>query len=208
MTQGRLAERVGTSQQWISRVERGGVDLRLTDAERLIAAVGKRLLVQAVPAGDDRSDDPDLVAEADMPRELEQFVQEFGYVWRRFRPVPYVVGGRLAALAQGLPVRPLWLDLVITESDLPAANAAMAWLNAARWSEVNQDYTNYDCDLDRPWPRRFRLNNGLDLRVQIVTGAVSVTRVTVDGQTLPVVALGVLLRDDPDVAELAARLAV
>jgi transcriptional regulator with XRE-family HTH domain len=65
MPQWRLAERAGTSQQWVSRVERGDVDVRLADAERLFAAAGARLQVRAVrPADDLESDwDPDLILE-------------------------------------------------------------------------------------------------------------------------------------------------
>jgi hypothetical protein len=119
--------------------------------------------------------------------------------------VPYLVGGRLAALAQGLPVRPLWLDLVVALADVAAANGAMTWLNAVRWSDVNQDYTIYDCDLQTPLPRRFLLNSGLQLRVHVVPDIAPAVPVAVDGRMLPVVPLVKLLSEDPDIAELAHR---
>jgi transcriptional regulator with XRE-family HTH domain len=207
LTQGRLADRVGTSQQWISRIERGGVDLRLSDAERLLAAIGKQVLVRAVPLADVAAADPDLVAEDDMGRVAEAFAMEFAYVWRRFAAVPYLVGGRLAALVQGLPVRPFWLELVIAEADLAAANAAMNWLNVVRWSDVNQDFTNYDCDLTSPAPRRFMMTSGRELWVRATaTRASAAVAVVIDEQTLAVVPLGALLREDHDVAQLADRL--
>jgi transcriptional regulator with XRE-family HTH domain len=205
MTQGLLAERAATSQQWVSRVERGAVDLRLTDAERLFAAAGVSLHVQTAPGVLAATGDPDLVDQADMAAALEMFTEEYAYLWRKFEGVPYLVGGRLAALAQGLPVRPLWLDLVVAQADVAAANGAMTWLNAVRWSDVNQDYTIYDCDLQTPWPRRFLLNSGLQLRVHVVPDIVPAVPVAVDGRMLPVVPLVKLLSEDPDIAELAHR---
>jgi transcriptional regulator with XRE-family HTH domain len=205
LTQGLLAERAATSQQWVSLVERGAVDLRLTDAERLFAAAGVSLHVQTAPGVLAATGDPDLVDLADMAAALEMFTEEYAYLWRRFEGVPYLVGGRLAALAQGLPVRPLWLDLVVAQPDVAAANGAMTWLNAVRWSDVNQDYTIYDCDLRTPLPRRFLLNSGLQLRVHLAPETAPAVVVAVDERMLPVVPLAELLSEDPDIAELARR---
>jgi transcriptional regulator with XRE-family HTH domain len=206
LTQGVLADRAGKTQQWVSRVERGEVDLRLSDVETLLAATGARLVVQAA-SGAAAADDPDLVAEADMLGELEAFAGLYAYVWRRFAAVPYFVGGRLAALAQGLPVRPQWVDLLVAEPDLAAANAAMTWLNATRWSDVNQDYTIYDLDLEAAFPRRFLMRSGLQLRIDVVPEAPPGIGVRVGELILRVVPLVRLVADDADVSELAGRLA-
>jgi transcriptional regulator with XRE-family HTH domain len=203
LTQGVLAERVGTSQQWVSRVERGEVDLRIGDVERLAAAVGADVVVQ-LATGVVR-DDPDLVAEDRMVDELESFVAGFGVVWRRFEAVPYQVGGRLAALAQGLPAQPLWLDLVVPEDALAAGNQAMAMLNSVRWSDLTQDYTIYSRDLTEPFPRRFHLADGSELRIEVVAALTPAVSVLVDDRTLPVVPLVRLLTEDADIADLAGR---
>src|SRR3954447_19851860 len=80
--------------------------------------------------------------------ELSMAVNMYGLVWRRFAGVPYCVAGRLAALTQGLPIRPLRLDLVIAEGDVPAGNAAMNLMNVWRWSESHQDFLAFGSDLD------------------------------------------------------------
>ena len=206
LTQGVLADRAGKTQQWVSRVERGQVDLRLSDVETLLAATGARLVVQ-VASGAASADDPDLVAEADMLGELEAFADQYAYVWRKFAAVPYLVSGRLAALAQGLPVRPQWVDLLVAEPDLAAANAAMVWLNAVRWSDVNQDYTIYDLTLEAAFPRRFLMRNGLQLRIDVVPETPRGIGVRVGELILQVVPLVWLVAEDPDVGELAGRFA-
>jgi transcriptional regulator with XRE-family HTH domain len=69
MTQQVLADRAGTSQQWVSRVERGRVDLRLADAERLFAVLGARLVVHTAGRSDEDPPDPDVLADADVADE-------------------------------------------------------------------------------------------------------------------------------------------
>jgi hypothetical protein len=95
----------------------------------------------------------------------------YGMVWRRFPPVPYCVTGRLAALAQGLPVRPLRLDLIVAEADVPAANAAMGRLNVGRWSERHQDYLGFGSDLDDVAELARRLDERADVADVIRTQA-------------------------------------
>src|SRR5689334_10837797 len=107
LSQERLAARAGTSQQWLSRVERGAVNLKLGDAERLFGVLGLRLAIATAVGGDELEVDPDLVPADNLAEELSMAVKMFGTIWRKFASVRYCVGGRLAALAQGLPVRPL-----------------------------------------------------------------------------------------------------
>ncbi len=149
MTQARLAERAGSSQQWVSQVERGAVDLRLSDAERLFAAARVRLVVRTAGRADEPPADPDLLtgaadsAEGPAVAPVGALVAElaaFGHVLRVFGSVPYVVAGRFAALAQGCPVRPYRLDLVVAERDTGAATQALALLSAMRWSDRLQDF--------------------------------------------------------------------
>jgi transcriptional regulator with XRE-family HTH domain len=208
MSQRVLATRAGTSQQWVSLVERGRVDLRLADAERLFEALGARLVVQTARQSDVGEPDPDILPDGEVAAELEYFVLACGYVLGKFRQVPCLVGGRLAALAHGLPVRPLWLDLIVAEADLTLANAAMEWMNGTRWNEAHQDYTDYNVDLTAPGPRRWLLNAGLELRVEVVERVPAAVTATVSGRALPLVPLPALLRADPDVAALAERLGV
>ncbi len=206
LRQWQVAERAGTSQQWVSRVERGDVDVRLRDAERLFAAIGARLVVQVARGGPDDVADPDLLSEDRVATELEQFVAGHEILWRRFADVPHVIGGRLAALAQGLAVRPARVDLIVAEAGVEPADAAMSRLSVSRWSDVRQDWSGYDYAVSGAGPRRWRLSTGFELRVEVVATLPAVVVVAVGDRQLRMVPLARLLDDDPDVAELAARL--
>ena len=118
-----MAERAATSQQWVSRVERGLVNLRLLDAERLFAVTGTRLVVQTV---------------------------------------------RL---------------------------------------DRHQDFRGYDADVERPGERRWRIAGLFEVLIDVVAELPTPLIVAAAKTELPVVPLVTLLRDDPDIAELARRLA-
>ncbi|MGX6606413.1 helix-turn-helix domain-containing protein [Micromonosporaceae bacterium Da 78-11] len=205
-SQGQLAERAGSTQQWVSRVERGRTNPRLGDVERLFGALGRRLVVQSA-AGLYGRDDPDLMPASQVAAELTFFVGYYGYCWRRFREVPYLISGRFGALCHGLPVRPVALDLVLAERDVEAASRAMQWFNATRWSDRNQAFTNFSTDLAAPQPLRFRTGAGFELRFAVVTDLPTPVRVEAGGHSLPLLPLADLLRADLDVAALADRIA-
>jgi transcriptional regulator with XRE-family HTH domain len=206
LSQERLAEGAGTSQQWLSRVERGAVNLKLGDAERLFGVLDLRLAITTAARSDEPDVDPDLVADGDVTEALSLAVGMYGLVWRRFAGVPYCIAGRLAALAQGLPVRPLRLDLVVAEADVPAANAAMELLNVRRWSERHQDYLAFGNDLDDGGPRQWSVAGLYELRIEVVSEAPASLSIMAGDRSLPVVPLADLLGTDEDVAELAHRL--
>ena len=206
MTQEQLAELAGSTQQWVSRVERGGTDPRLGDAERLFAALGRRLVLQTAVARPEELD-PDLLPSGALAGQIVAFADLHSYVWRRFRGVPFAVGGRFAALCHGLPIRPTVLEIVLAEDDLAIGNDALRWFNAVRWSDKNQDFTNYDTDLTSPGPLRFRTGGGFELRFAVVAERPAPVLVAVADQSIPVMPLPHLLRTDPDIAALAARLA-
>jgi transcriptional regulator with XRE-family HTH domain len=160
-----VAEAAETSQQWVSRVERGTVGVRLRDAQRLFAAVGARLLVQSAPLGAG-ADDPDLVGDG-ADEALETAFIDYRYALRTFARVPYVVEGRLAALMQVLPVRPTRLDLAVRESDLDEVRGVLGMLGGLRWSERWQEFREYDVDPARPGPRRWRISGLYELRLTV-----------------------------------------
>lgn len=204
LSQEMLAELAGSSQQWVSRVERGLTNPRLGDVERLFTALGKHVVAQIVrPSG---LADPDLLPADGIAAEVETLVLDFDYCWRRFRDVPYLVSGRFGALCHGLPVRPAGLDLVLAERDLEAATEALNWFSAVRWSDRNQAFTDYLSDLTAPAPRRFRTAAGYELRFSVRAELPAPVRVEAGGHLLPLLALPEILRDDPDVAALADRL--
>src|SRR3982750_1882238 len=125
VSQERLAEASGSSQQWVSRVERGQTNARLSDVERLFVALNRHLVAQVMNRSG--SDDPDLLPADKAGEEVEFLVGWFSVCWRRFRDVPYLVSGRFGALCHGLPVRPRGVDLVLARGDLEEASVAMQW---------------------------------------------------------------------------------
>ena len=206
MSQERLAELAGCSQQWVSRVERGRTDPRLGDAERLFAALGRRLVLETAVARPEDLD-PDLLPAAAVESEIASFADLHDYVWRRFREVPYAVGGRFAALCHGLPIRPHVLELVIADSDRAAGDSALQWFSAVRWSDRSQDFTDYDTDLTSPGPLRFLTGGGFELRFAVLTELPAPVLIEVAARKIRVVPLPHLLQTDPDVAAFATRLA-
>jgi transcriptional regulator with XRE-family HTH domain len=104
MSQAMLARRAGASQQWLSKVERGTINPTLADLERFFEALGLRLRLEAVPAARELDEDPDLVRDLSDDQRAA-VVGHYGFVLKRLSELPHVLGGRLAALAHGLPVR-------------------------------------------------------------------------------------------------------
>jgi transcriptional regulator with XRE-family HTH domain len=211
MTQSRLAEHAGSTQQWVSKVERGVVDVRLSDAERLFEAARVRLVVQAVRPCEKATADPDLLGGCDATADgqaavLARELSAFSHVLRLFTSVGFVVGGRFAALAQDVPVRPYRLDLIIAEADVEAATDALAMASAMRWSDRLQDFALFDVDVSRPGARRWRAAGLFELSIDVVPELPAQLIVATRDRTLPVVPLTVLLREDADVAELCGRL--
>ncbi|MEU8242000.1 helix-turn-helix transcriptional regulator [Actinoplanes missouriensis] len=202
-SQERLAVEAGTSQQWISRVERGTTDLRLGRIEALFAVLGTRLVVETAPRPDPRL--KDLLTATEAAAELAAFVDYTGIIWKRLADVPHVVSGRLSALAQGLPVRPTRLDLLIAESDTDRASRAFATLSMARWDDRLQEYLDHRPDIAGPGPLRWFAGGLVEMRVQVVPCLPAALTVTVGDRRLMLVPLAVLLDSDPDVADLQAR---
>lgn len=206
-SQQRLAERAGTSQQWISRVERGEVDLRLSRVERLMGVLGRRVVLESADIPETTSADPDIVDRVEAAKLLTFFGFACGILWRRLDSVPFVVAGRLAALAQGMLVRPTRVDLRIAASDVPAASRALSTLMMPRWHDRLQMYVGHDPFLDGPGPRRWFAAGMTEMRVEIVPSIETGLTVTVEERALPVVPLGELLISDADIADLRSRVA-
>ncbi|WP_433829688.1 helix-turn-helix domain-containing protein [Actinoplanes sp. CA-015351] len=202
-SQAELAAAAGTSQQWISRVERGVTDLRLGRVEALFAVLGSRLVAETEARPDPRL--RDILTGAEAAAELEAFVRSAGIIWKRLDGVPHAVAGRLSALAQGVPARPRRLDLLIAEGDSDCASRAFETILMPRWDDRLHQYVGQNPWLDHPAPRRWLAGGLIEMRISIVPRLPVVLTVTVTGYQLPVVPLTVLLETNPDVADLRRR---
>ena len=191
----------------MSRVERGAVNLRLSDAERLFASAGVRLVVRTARPTEDEAPDPDLIPRAEAADELTSLLNGLSYVFRQFRVVPYVIGGRVAALAQGMPVRPVRIDIHIRTADVEGARSALRMCSTLRWSDRHQEFRGYDTDVARPGERRWLIAGLIELAIDVAEDLPAALTVAAADTQLAVVPLVVLLAEDPDIAELAVRLA-
>jgi transcriptional regulator with XRE-family HTH domain len=204
LSQARLAQRAGTSQQWLSQVERGAVNPTLDDLERFFRALRLRLRLETVDLAEDAATDPDLAF--DLTEEDRcVMLSGIGYLLGRLADTPHLVGGRLAAFAHGLPVRVHRLDLIVTHDERSQFARGFARLNAVRWNDRWQEYRDH-LPADRPGPMRWFVGSAWELRVALVHELPAPVRVRLDDLDLKAPPLPWLLDHDPDVAGLASRL--
>jgi transcriptional regulator with XRE-family HTH domain len=203
LSQELLARRIGTTQQWLSRVERGATNPRLAEVQRIFDVLGLRLELATSPRP--VREDPDLLPA--WTEELrDRLVGRYRYyLGRVFADAPYVMAGRLAAVVQGAPVRASRLDLAIAESGLAHMRTALARVSCVRWSERWQEFCDHDADPARPGPMRWLLAGSDELRLQVVDRLPVPLRVHADGLPLAVWPLAELETVDDDVAEVMRR---
>lgn len=204
LSQARLAEQAGATQQWLSQVERGAVNPTLADLERFFGALQLRLRFEAVPASAAAIEDPELALEL-TDDDRHGMASDFGYLLGKLTDLPLLVGGRLAALAHGLPVRVGRLDLIVAHADRPLLAEGMRRFNAVRWNERWQEFRDL-LPADRPGPMRWLVSNSRELRVTLVDALPDLVRVRLADLDLAVPPLSWLTTHDPDVADLVARL--
>jgi transcriptional regulator with XRE-family HTH domain len=205
LSQQRAAGRTGTTQQWLSRPERGRANPRLDQLARLFDAVGARLRLETVEPIDDP--DPDLLAETS-DEDRQDLIDDYLYVFRVFAGVPHVVVGRMGALAQGVPVRPTRLDLAVAQGGLDAVHGALSRVACLRWSERWQEFRDHDADPRRPGPMRWQIAGHLELRLAVADELPPSLDVRVGERRLRVQPLVQLAAHDDDVADVLGRAGV
>jgi transcriptional regulator with XRE-family HTH domain len=203
LSQELLAKRVGTTQQWLSRVERGATNPRLGEVQRIFDVLGLRLQLAAAPRP--AAEDPDLLPEwSEADRDSAVGTYRY-YLGRAFKSVDYVMAGRLAAVAQGAPVRVYRLDLAVAGTGLESVRDALAGISCTRWSERWQEFRDSDVDPRRPGPLRWLLAGFHELRLQVVDRLPVPLEVRACDGCLPVWPLADLERVDADVADVMRR---
>jgi hypothetical protein len=180
------------------------VNPTLADLERFFGALGLRLRFEVVPAVAAVVEDPDLALDL-TGEDRHGMVSGLGYLLGRLTGVPLLVGGRLAALAHGLPVRVRRLDLVMTHDDRPLLGEAMRRFSAVRWNERWQEFRDL-VPADRPGPLRWLVGGQTELRVGLVDELPDRVDIRLEDLDLAVPPLPWLAAHDPDIADLATRL--
>jgi transcriptional regulator with XRE-family HTH domain len=204
LSQAQLAERLGVSQQWLSRVERGRVNASLATVQRLFAVLGKQLRVEAVPLRADMDIDIDRrLALTEEQRALDIGLHRI--LLDRLSAIPYAIAGPLAAFAQGAPIdSPSWIDIVVPDKDLDALADVMAKSFCMRWSAKWEDWGHGSTDPRDPGVPRWRIGLS-DMRLQIVDQLPPTIAVRVGAQVLRVVPIAEIERADPWLHRLMTR---
>lgn len=204
LSQARLAARVGASQQWLSQLERGARNATLADLERFFGGLGSRLRFEVVPTHAAAAEDPELLLDAGEQQRAEQFIG-YDYLLDKLYDLPYLVGGRVAALAHGLPVRVRRLDLIVADRDRPRLAEAVRRFSSVRWSERWQEFCDY-LPPEQPGPMRWLIGGSWELRATLVAEPPGPVAIRLWDRQFPVPPLPWLLMNDPDVADLLERL--
>jgi len=204
LSQARLAARAGITQQRLSKLEQGIVDPRLADLERLFAGLRLRLRLETAPVAALAAEEDDLLLGVPEQERLDGvfFLCRF---LDRFADVPHLVGGRMAALAHGLPVRARRLDLLVTHAERASLAEAIRRFSAVRWNERSQDFSGY-LPPERPNPMRWLVSGIWELRVGLYDQLPGPVVTWLGDWELPVPPLPWLEANDPDIADLHGRL--
>jgi transcriptional regulator with XRE-family HTH domain len=75
LTQATLARRANTTQKQVSRIERGAISPSVATVARLLAAMGERLELRAVPGARDNRSDEELRADFEDLTDGERLAQ-------------------------------------------------------------------------------------------------------------------------------------
>jgi len=204
LSQARLADRLGVSQQWLSKVERGDANASFATVQRIFAELGKQLRVEAVPLAADMDNDINrglALTEEDRCGDVEIY----GTLLHRLTGVPHAVTGRLAAFAQGAPIpSPLWIDIVVAAKDLDALAAVTEQSFCMRWSPRWEDWGYGSTDPREPGAPRWKILL-CDMRLQVVDELPPTIEVRVGEYVLRVVPIADFERDDPWLHRLMSR---
>ncbi len=206
LSQARLAERAGVSQQKLSKIERGAVNVSLATVQQIFASLGQQLRVEAVPLRSDM--DIDIDRGISVTAEVRaQEVDQHRTLLRTLGDIPFVITGRLAAFVQGAPmVGPAWIDIVIARGNLDELAVVMdsGRLHCRRWNARANDWGSDISDPRVPGIQRWIIGRS-DTRIRFVDELPDTIDVQVGDRVLCVVPIAEIERDDPWLCRLMTR---
>jgi transcriptional regulator with XRE-family HTH domain len=203
MSQARAAQRLGTSQQWVSQIERGAVSPTTDVIERLFAIFDLRVTMDVEPVGadlDSEIDDVSTLSDDDRIEVVECFRRPFDLL----ADVPWVLSGRLGAFVQGAPVRVLRLDIAVAEPDLDRLARVFERHGGDRWNERLAEYFGAPAHPRIPGPMRW-LFGGCELRLEVAERLPPAITVAVADRCLPVRPLADIEARYRSIAQLMRR---
>jgi transcriptional regulator with XRE-family HTH domain len=201
-TQDRLARRAGTSQQCLSRIERGSAAARLDTVERLFATLGWQLRVDLRQCADEET--PDQPGEID-DEARASVMGRFEWYLGKARGTPYVIEGELGALLQGVPLETDTLSIAVAEEEMDRlADWILTTPPCLRWNTAWDDWGGNHPDPRRPGAMRWKLGIG-ELKVNVVPQLPRPVPVRVGNTEYPVRPLDQIVGSDPEVARILER---
>jgi transcriptional regulator with XRE-family HTH domain len=203
MSQARAAQRLGTTQQWVSQIERGVASPTTDVIERLFGIFDLRVILDVEPVGSDLDgeiDDVSALSDDDRAEVVDCFRRPF----EQLAGVPWVLSGRLGAFVQGAPVRVLRLDVAVAEPDLDRLGRVFEQHRSDRWNERLMDYYGMPVHPRLPGPMRW-LVGGCELRLEVTERLPSAITVAVAGRCLPVRPLADIEARYRSIAQLMRR---
>ena len=204
LTQRALAARAGVSQQCVSRFEKGRCAPTATVVERLFDGLGQQVRVDVEARDADL--DRDIETAAGLGEDYRiGLLNDLRALLKHAAGLPYLLDGELAALLQGVPIRPNRFDLAIAQANLPLLGTWIRALpNCQRWNERWRDFGGCDVDPELSGPMRWMTPLG-ELRVRLLPTPPAPVPVMVDGREYPVRPLFDVERDDPHIARVLRR---
>ena len=112
-----LAAMAGVSHGTISKLEHGRAGVTVATAERIFAAMGLRLHVEAVPDWADVGGAVEQAAKQTLAERMATWPADVPFFIRRFSDYPYLVDGLTSAAFQGAPVKIRQFEIAIRGDD-------------------------------------------------------------------------------------------
>ncbi|MBW4703216.1 MULTISPECIES: helix-turn-helix domain-containing protein [unclassified Micromonospora] len=202
LTQQQLADRAGTSQSAVARIERGERVPALPLVERLFAALGQQLAVTAEPLDSHLDARMDALA----ARSLDERIDELGLdrMLERLGDLPHLVTGGTAALLQGAPVPVDAVEIAVRWRD---SARFTAWLEAAygqRWNARWREFGGLYLEPEEPGEHYWMTRYG-GIRAQLCDEFPEAIEVRHGGRGYRVVPLVMVELTDPQAAALLRR---
>jgi Predicted transcriptional regulator with C-terminal CBS domains len=208
LSQAALARAAGTSQQCLSRIEKGDQAARTDTIERLFEALGWQLRIELEALDADLDTAIDHIGEVDEDQRVIA-LSLFSFYFAKMAGLPHVIEGELGAILHGVPLKTRTLQVVAAQADLDAlARWILAIPNCSRWDERWQDANpGLHPDPRRPGPLRWSGPFG-QIRVTLLPELPEPVRIRVGDTDVPVRPLDQIADADPAVARILRRVRV
>jgi transcriptional regulator with XRE-family HTH domain len=205
LSQAALARAAGTSQQCVSRIEKGIQAAGTDTLERLFEALGRQLHVELQALDADLDTTIDRIGAVTDGRRAD-VLSQFSFYLGKMAGLPHVIEGEVGAILHGVPLKTETLQVAVAEADLDAvARWILAIPNCSRWDDRWQDGNpGLHPDPRRPGPLRWS-GPFVQIRVTLVPELPEPVRIRVGETDLTVRPLDQIADADPAVARVLSR---